>query len=73
LPVGARGTLEVERIALKLPFVALARERDILHLRFDLNPATATRLAELVNQLALPLAAWRQAIDRYRHAAAKRW
>jgi hypothetical protein len=25
------------------------------------------------DQLALPLAAWRQAIGRYRHAAAKRW
>ncbi len=57
LPVGARGMLDVERIAMQLPFVALASEHDILHLRFDLDPATTTRLAQMLNQLALPLAA----------------
>ena len=57
LPVGARGTLEVERIGMKLPFVVRATEGDVLHVTFDLDPANATRFAQTLNSLALPLAA----------------
>ncbi|MGA3005330.1 MAG: methyl-accepting chemotaxis protein [Acetobacteraceae bacterium] len=57
LPVGARGTLEVDRIGMRLPFVVLGRERDVLHLTFDLDPPATAQLAQMLTQLALPLAA----------------
>ena len=57
LPVGARGTLEVDRIGMKLPFDVLAVERDVLHLAFDLDPPATARFAQMLRQLALPLAA----------------
>jgi hypothetical protein len=39
---------------MKMPFVVLAGKRHVLHLTFDLDPANAIRLAQMLHQLPLP-------------------
>ena len=50
LPIGTRGTLTLEGIA--LPFSVHAGEGDALHLAFELDTATAARFASVLQRLA---------------------
>jgi methyl-accepting chemotaxis protein len=57
LSIGTRGTLEVERIAMKLPFVVRAVEDQTLHMAFELDAVDAATLTQTLGRLGLPLAA----------------
>ncbi len=51
LSVGNRGTLEVDRISVKLPFVVRAAAGEASHLAFDLDAATAKSFAQMLQRL----------------------
>jgi hypothetical protein len=57
LPIGTRGTLEVDRLGVVLPFVVRAAAGVSLHLEFDLAPDLADRLRQALERVALPQAA----------------
>jgi methyl-accepting chemotaxis protein len=57
LSMGSRGTLDVDRISIKLPFVVRAADGEALHLAFDLDAATTRRFAQMLEHLAVPHAA----------------
>jgi methyl-accepting chemotaxis protein len=57
LSPGSRGTLDVDRVGVPLPFVVRGMEGEMLRLTFDLDAATTTRLAEKLEQLAVRPAA----------------
>jgi len=54
---GARGSLEIDRIGMKLPFVVRAARGDTAHLIFELNQADSTRFAQILGQMELRRAA----------------
>ena len=53
LPVGTRGTLDVDGIGMTLTFNVRAADADALRLAFDLNAAEGERLAGLLDALAM--------------------
>jgi methyl-accepting chemotaxis protein len=57
LSTGSRGTLDVDRIGVKLPFVVRVADGEALHLAFDLDAATARRFAQMLEHLAVQRAA----------------
>jgi methyl-accepting chemotaxis protein len=57
LPVGSRGTLEADRIGMKLPFIVRAWENDTLHLAFEMAQADVPKFARILRQLGLQRAA----------------
>jgi methyl-accepting chemotaxis protein len=57
LSISARGSLEVDRIGMQLPFVVRAMQGDMAHLIFELNPADSARLAQILGQMGLRQAA----------------
>jgi len=57
LSIGARGTLEVDRVGMKLPFTVRAARDDTAHLTFDLDQTDATRFAQMLGQMGLQRAA----------------
>ncbi len=57
LPIGTRGTLEVDRLGVVLPFVVRAAAGVSLHLEFDLAPDLADRLRQALERVALQQAA----------------
>jgi len=57
LPIGTRGTLEVDRFGMPLPFVVRATENETMHLSFDLDVANADRFARMLQQQTLSRAA----------------
>ncbi|HTW70599.1 MAG TPA: methyl-accepting chemotaxis protein [Acetobacteraceae bacterium] len=57
LPVGTRGTLDIPRFGMRLPFVVRAVSDEALHVRFEHDAAAAEKLAQVLGQAGLPLAA----------------
>lgn len=57
LPVGARGTLEGDRVGMPLAFVVRACGEEGLHMAFDIDATSANRFAEVVERLTLQRAA----------------
>jgi hypothetical protein len=57
LSIGSRGTLDIDRLGAPLPFVVRSNEDGLLHLAFELEQATAGKLAQLRQQLGLRRAA----------------
>lgn len=57
LSVGSHGTLDVERIGEKLPFVVRAAEGEAVHVAFNLDAATTTRLSNMLEHMAVQRAA----------------
>jgi methyl-accepting chemotaxis protein len=57
LPVGARGSLEVDRIGMKLPFIVRSADAGLAHLAFELDAADAARFAQMLKQIGLRRAA----------------
>jgi methyl-accepting chemotaxis protein len=57
LPVGARGQLEVDRVAMKLPFVVLSTNDGLTHVTFELDSAGTEELARKLEQMNLRRAA----------------
>ncbi len=57
LPTGTRGTLEVDRIAMKLPFVVRPADDELLHLAFEMDAANAARFAQILDRTGSQLAA----------------
>jgi methyl-accepting chemotaxis protein len=57
LSTGSRGTLDVDRIGVKLPFVVRAADGETLRLAFNLDAATAGHFAQKLEQLAVRRAA----------------
>jgi hypothetical protein len=53
LSIGSRGTLDIDRLGAPLPFVVRSNEDGLLHLVFELEQATAGKLAQLLQQLGL--------------------
>jgi methyl-accepting chemotaxis protein len=51
LPVGARGTLKLDRLGSPLPFTASAGDEPGLHLAFELNDAAAAQLGDFIQSL----------------------
>jgi methyl-accepting chemotaxis protein len=57
LTPGTRGTLDIDRLGVPLPFVVRSNEDGLLHLAFDPDAAAAGKLAQLLAQLGLRRAA----------------
>jgi methyl-accepting chemotaxis protein len=57
LSTGTRGTLDVDRIGVKLPFVVRTVDNEGSHLAFELDAATASRFAQVLERLAVQRAA----------------
>jgi hypothetical protein len=57
LPVGTRGTLDVDRFAIALPFIVRVAESETMHLSFDLDAESTDRFREILGRLELPRAA----------------
>ena len=57
LPIGTSGTLDVDRVAMKLPFIVRSVDDKATHLAFELDAASADRLAQALGQLELQPAA----------------
>jgi len=54
---GARGTLDVDRIDVKLPFVVRIADHEASHLAFELDAATASRFAQMLQRVTMQRAA----------------
>ncbi len=52
LSTGSSGTLDVDRIGVKLPFVVRDADGKALHLAFDLDAETTKRFAQILEHLA---------------------
>ena len=50
LTIGARGTLDPERLGMPVPFVVRANRDGVAHVRFELDQAAAAKLATLLRQ-----------------------
>jgi len=57
LPIGARGSLEVDRIGMKLPFIVRSADDEATRVVFELDAAGGSRLAEILRNLGLQRAA----------------
>jgi aerotaxis receptor len=57
LPVGARGSLEVDRIGMRLAFIVRSADAGLVHLAFELDAADADRFAQMLGQIGLRHAA----------------
>jgi hypothetical protein len=57
LSIGTRGTLDVDRIGVKLPFVVRAADGEASHLAFELDAATASRFTQELERLSVQRAA----------------
>jgi chromosome segregation ATPase len=57
LPIGSRGTLESDRIGMKLPFAVREWENDTLHLAFEMAQADVPKFVRILGQLDLQRAA----------------
>ena len=57
LPIGARGSLEVDRIGMKLPFIVRSADDEATRVVFELDAAGGSRLAEILRNLGLQQAA----------------
>jgi hypothetical protein len=54
---GSRGTLEVSRFGMTLPFIVRTTENDTMHVAFELDAAAASRFAAALDQSGLSRAA----------------
>ena len=57
LPIGARASLEVDRIGMKLPFIVRSADDNVMRVVFELDAASGSRLAEILRNLGLQRAA----------------
>jgi hypothetical protein len=57
LPVGTRGRLEVDRIAMPLPFVVLSTDSKMTHVTFELDADGTARLTRMMEQMGFRRAA----------------
>ncbi|HEY1934028.1 MAG TPA: methyl-accepting chemotaxis protein [Acetobacteraceae bacterium] len=57
LSPGSRGTLQVERIGMTLPFVVRAADDEVSHLAFELDAETARHFVELLEGVVMQRAA----------------
>jgi methyl-accepting chemotaxis protein len=57
LPIGTRGTLEVEQIAMKLPFIVRAAKGQSLNLAFEMDATQAARFKQLLGRIGSQMAA----------------
>jgi methyl-accepting chemotaxis protein len=57
LPAGTCGTLAMDGVAMKLPFIVRSSDTKTMHLAFDLDAANAARLAEMLARLEVQPAA----------------
>jgi methyl-accepting chemotaxis protein len=57
LSIGTRGTLDIDRLGVPLPFTVRSNDDGMLHIAFDLDAASAGRLTNLLTQLGLQRAA----------------
>jgi methyl-accepting chemotaxis protein len=57
LPIGTRGTLEVDRIDMKLPFVGRTNGGETLHLAFELDAESAGRFTQMLDRTRMQHAA----------------
>jgi len=51
LPVGTRGSLEVDRIAMPLPFVVRSVDGNLMHLTFELDAQGTDGLTRMIEQM----------------------
>ena len=57
LPPGTRGTLDVDGVGMKLPFIVKAANEGLLHLTFDLDTVAADSFVRVLEQMAPAAAA----------------
>jgi methyl-accepting chemotaxis protein len=57
MSAGARGTVDVERIGMVLPFVVRSADASTMHVAFEVDAATTARLSGLLERMALAKAA----------------
>jgi len=57
LPVGMRGTLRFDGVAVPLPWAARSADADGLHLAFRLDPAAVEAVRQVLQRLAVRQAA----------------
>jgi methyl-accepting chemotaxis protein len=57
LQPGTRGTIEVDRVQMKLPFIVLSGDSEMVRLNFELNAADVAKFEQMLERLGLPQAA----------------
>jgi len=57
LPAGIRGRLEVDQIAMPLPFRVLSTDGRLMHVTFELDAEATDRLAGMLEQMGFRRAA----------------